>query len=1351
MSKDKYNAPQGSDSEFVDEILAEARKMRGNAAEELDDQDIPLAQARPVGDVYKQTKKTADPVPKPKPVVNPPVPEMNPPAISPEMPQQPDPQPDSNVTNQEQAGTKKKKKRFGKKHRQEVTAGEDDIYFGLKLKTVEEVKAQRREELNKEGYSGGPLQVSSPTSTFAHLFEDNGPDTSPEFEERFRQLHRERKERVKRAAQEAGEEVEDVFSLYEEPEEEKNVYDDLQIPETESPEKIVEELASAAFRKEESPNTEANHDNDEIKHQLYEEELQAEKENEELRQLIDDALAKETVVEVEPPLHTESIFGLVAKERTQDTVNAEIAEENQKAESEPVAMEQEEAAEPITEQLESVTEVEKENQLNVPDFVVDSPSKTEPAHGIPKKENAHQNTQTAEFVEDMPVIFQEQSIKAVAEPIQEEPSLEKPSADIQPEVSEESVPEQQLSGEQTETAQQTEQPEKTVEIAEEAPDSVENDTSQTEQLSAGVPSEQLKETQKTEFAKEPEGETQGTEVSEEAAKTGEETQTAGRTDPSKEKQQMIAAAAVVQEKDIDLLTKPVQYVFLNRPVRTFAINGIGDVLAQEAKQFTRLLHSEPVPQKGAANKSAEPKAAQVKKEQPKEAHIQEPAGKAKAKQQGKAVPHKESSHKPSGPRVIRTPHFQIIDKTHRGQPDEASNVEYVEPQEPKSEQQDSEMNADSVDRKSEESQVSDDTTSNIVKDTKIVNFQDIKAKKQQSAIDLNDMEQVPEYVPKKKKRLFGKEKINLFTDIEDEEEIIPEEVENEQPELEDFTSKEDARSIGSELRKNIRTLFLRSVVTGICTAVLFILGLFAEYHIFGADISPVVYAAINVVFLAIAIGACATSIFHGLKALVLLRANADSSIAIAAVVIAIQSVLLLFMQDSLAAGDVHIYSGLITGGLLLNTLGKLTMVRRIRQNFNFVVSNTDKNTVELIDNAEIAAQMAKDCVAGVPVVAYQKKTKFFSHFLKNSYAQDCSELTSQIIAPLGFISSLVLFIVSMIISRDVGIGFTAFAASMCVCVPMANMLCVHLPVSRLCKLARQNGGMLVGYEAVDKFADTNAIMIEADDLFPKGTVELKGIKTFGEQRIDKVLLDAASLMTQVGGPLSEVFLEVIKNHEDILPHVENVAYEDECGVIGWVSGRRILVGNRDLMNNYSVDVPAVQIDREHGHQLVYLAAGNEVVGAFVLAYHVSSEKKQEMQRMTKNGIGIIVKTTDPSVTSEFISRQFGIDIHAITVLSGPLVHTYNELISKVEETSNAMFATKGKATCMMRVITACVREKSNISIVRLLQNVSVILGFVLVAFLVCFSGLKQISTLAMVIYEVFWLIVLLVLPKIRRS
>ena len=1346
MSKDKYNAPQGSDSEFVDEILAEARKMRGNVTEELDDQDIPLAQARPVGNMYKQTKKPAEPVPKPKPVVNPPTPEMNPPAISPEMPQQPAPQPGSNVINQEDAGTKKKKKRFGKKNRQEVTAGEDDIYFGLKLKTVEEVKAQRREELNKEGYSGGPLQVSSPTSTFAHLFEDNEPDTSPEFEEKFRQLHRQRQERVKRAAQEAGEEVEDVFSLYEESKEAEPVYSDLKIPEPESPEKIVEELVSDTFRKQEQPAISAKRNDDVIEHQLYEEDLQAEKQNAELRQLIDDVLAKETVVEVDPPLHTESIFGLVAKERTQDTVNAEIAEEEKRKEvPQPVEIEKEEMQESSAESFEPVAQVEQEDELDIPNFVSYPSSKTAPVHETPKKEHAHQNAQTAEIVEESDVISEEQSAKVVVEPMQEEPSQEHLSAEIQSETFEEP-----LSAEQTETAQKIEQPIEMSEVAKETTDAVQNETSQAEQLSDDVPLEQPVEMPQASLSQA--SKAQEAESLEREAATEADSQNVEQTEPSQEEQQTVAAAEVVEEKDIDLVTKPVQYVFNKRPVRTFSIHGIGDVLAQEAEQFTQLLHPETMTKKEQAAIPAEPKVTQVKEDKPKEAHPQESAKNETSKPQKKEDSHQESARKPSGPRIIRTARFQIIDKTNAGQPDEVSNIEHIEPQESNtSVPSDSNMETDVAEQKSEIPEVKDNKASSADQNTKIVNLQDIKAKKQQPPIDLNHMEQVPEYVPKKKKNIFRREKINLFTDIEDEEEIIPEEAQEEQPELEDFTSKEDARSIAGELRKNIRTLFLRSVVTGICTAVLLIFGFFAEYHIFGADISPVAYAATSLVFLAIAIGACATTVFNGLKALVKLRANADSAIAIATVVIAIQSVVLLFMQDALAAGEVHIYSALITGGLLLNTLGKLTMVRRIKQNFNFVVSSADKITVELIENAEIAAQMAKDCVAGIPVVAYQKKSKFFSNFLRNSYAQDCSELTSQIIAPLGFISSLVLFIVSMIISKNVGTGFTAFAASMCICVPMANMLCVHLPVSRLCKLARKNGGMLVGYEAVDKFSDTNVIMIEADDLFPKGTVELKGIKTFGEQRIDKVLLDAASLMAQVGGPLSEVFLEVVKNHEDILPHVENVAYEDECGVIGWVSGRRILVGNRDLMNHYSVDVPAVQIDREHGHQLVYLAAGNEVVGAFVLAYHVSSEKKQEMQRMAKNGIGIIVKTTDPSVTAEFISQQFGIDIHAITVLSGPLVHTYNELTNQVEETSNAMFATKGKATCMMRVITACVREKSNISIVRLLQNISIILGFVLVAFLVCFSGLKQISTLAMVIYEVFWLVVLLILPKIRRS
>ncbi len=1137
MRKGKYSAPRSFDSEFVDEILEEARKMRSDAQLKPDDGEIPLAQAMPVETLYRQDEEKAA------------------------------------FDNDTQLEDKKqKKKRFGKRQRQQVTAGEDDIYYGLKLKTVQAAKEQRRKELNEQGYDGQTAEQVSPTSTFAYLFEDDQPVVAPDFQEKFRKLHRQRQERIEAAAKEAGEEVEDVFSLCEQAEQTEFTQAEELIAGATQEIPVVESEVAMPQEEEELPVAEelpesVAADHEETMTRIDREELQAEQQNAELRQLIDDALAKETVVEVEHPLHTESIFGLVARERTQDAVEAGLARETQ--------------------------QVSEELQESVP-------------------------VQTAEIDETAQVNekLAEQSMEENGQP---------------QEISDEMVA---LRG--TEETENT--PVQTAKI---------DETAQLNEESAELEQPVEENEQPQELADEV--------VASQEDKRENFSHTAAKTDSAK---------AVIP------LSEPVQYVFNTRPVRTFAIQGIGAILAEEARQFAGMLHPELL-QKTPAPQSSKPIPVQI--------------GLKKKRTKPKVRRLKVSVTPVADKKTVSAVRLRLAGKT------EAENS-------------------------APEQEVAGFGQTTIQQSTQIWSEH---------------------------------ERMRLFTDVEEENDSA-DEFQPELPELEDFTSKENVRSVASELRRHIRTLTLRAAVTGICTVILLALGLFGEFHLFGIALAPLVYASASLIFLAIAMGFCTTMLFHGIKALVTLHANADSAIAAASVVVAAQSVMLLFMQDTLATGQVHVYAALITGGLLLNTAGKLSMVRRIRKNFSFIASNGEKNTVELIENAELAAQMAKDCVAGTPVVAYQKPCKFFANFLKNSYASDCSELTSQVLAPIGLICSLMLFIVGMVTGKSVGVAFTAFAASMCICVPMANMLCVHLPVSRLCRLARKNDSMLISYDALDKFADVNAVMIGADDLFPQGTVELTGMKTFGKHRIDTVLLGATALMAQVGGPLSTVFLEMVKNHKDILLYVDDVAYEDECGVIGWVSGRRILVGNAELMEHYRAKIPAIPVEHEPNQQLVYLAMDEEVVCVFILEYRVTPEKKQEIQRACKNGIGMIIKTTDPCVTAEFIAERFCIDLHAITVLSGSLVDAYHELTGRAEETGNAMLATKGKATCMLRMITACVRERSNISVVRLLQNISVVLGFVLVSFLVCFSGLQQISTFAMVIYQVFWLVVLLAIPKLRR-
>ncbi len=56
-----------------------------------------------------------------------------------------------------------------------------------------------------------------------------------------------------------------------------------------------------------------------------------------------------------------------------------------------------------------------------------------------------------------------------------------------------------------------------------------------------------------------------------------------------------------------------------------------------------------------------------------------------------------------------------------------------------------------------------------------------------------------------------------------------------------------------------------------------------------------------------------------------------------------------------------------------------------------------------------------------------------------------------------------------------------------------------------------------------------------------------------------------AILKEAKNPIAKVFEKVVDETEGDLPEVESVLYEDELGLVGWVNGERILVGNRELM------------------------------------------------------------------------------------------------------------------------------------------------------------------------------------------
>ena len=577
--------------------------------------------------------------------------------------------------------------------------------------------------------------------------------------------------------------------------------------------------------------------------------------------------------------------------------------------------------------------------------------------------------------------------------------------------------------------------------------------------------------------------------------------------------------------------------------------------------------------------------------------------------------------------------------------------------------------------------------------------------------------------------------------------------------IDDYTGPEDAKSISHELRGDMRELTLRMLITGVCTVLLTIVNLifggkFSSTAVGDLGSAPYVYLIVTLVFLGVSIGICYRTIGNGLRALFSFNANSDSAAAVASVAVLVQTVFSLFFSSDLAEGKLHLYAVVLSAILFVNAAGKQTMLRRIHSNFRFVTSREQKYSVRTFDDYNTSLKMTKDCVAEKPLIAYQCKTGFLKRFLELSYNPDPAETASQFLAPIGLIASLVLCIACLLVTRSVPTALSALAAACCTCVAVANMLAVNLPISRLCKTARRAGAMVVGYEGVEELSNVNAVLVDAEELFPLGTVVLNGIRTFGGRTsAEEAIMAASALMKEAGGPLSGVFEQVISENEEALPEVENISYEDEHGITGRVNGRRIYIGNRALLVNHQIEAPAREEETQYSSgnkQVVYLAVDNALAAMLVLTYTADRRRKNELQRLEDSGVSVVIRTNDMNVTPQLVSRLFGVDAASVGVLGSQLSEVGRKLMSGSIPRADAKVATKGRVESLMSVVSACVHERRSMGLIVALQNAAVILGFVLVAFLSCFGGMKQLTSFVLFVFELFWLLVILLLPKLRR-
>ena len=597
--------------------------------------------------------------------------------------------------------------------------------------------------------------------------------------------------------------------------------------------------------------------------------------------------------------------------------------------------------------------------------------------------------------------------------------------------------------------------------------------------------------------------------------------------------------------------------------------------------------------------------------------------------------------------------------------------------------------------------------------------------------------------------------LKLFSDDEDFD-IDDIDSNGENREIEEYSSKNDEREIRSEINNNYRKLTFRSIIVAIglvfSITLDILVGVISETFM-NMPFGWLLVAFLNAIILCVCVVACYVPIINGLIPLRHFKANSDTSLAVASFAGILQAFVSFFSPQSFINGYLHYYTTLVILGLLLNCIGRMLIITRVHDNFKFIMKNPELYAGKIYTDERNAKRMFMGAPLNKPLIAYRKKTKFLSNFLQLSYAPDPSENIASKIAPITSVVAIVAGLLYAFIGGGVAEGASAFVLFAIILTPVCQLVAVNLPIKKLCSAVVKKGSMVTSYESVKQFCDTNAIIVDANDLYPSGTVTMSGIKTFSGSKVDDAIRGAAAVMFAVKAPMSSMFDNIIKSKRDTLPHVESVIYEDGLGLVGWVAGQRILLGNRRLLEAHGIKVPSVEYEKKYtdkSKQAVYLSLGGELVAMFIVTYKGSSYIAEELRNLEQNGVTILVRTIDSNITQDRIAEDFGVFYRSVKILPTGLGNITKEMTDTPDEETRAYIATKGGIQSFARAISGCIRIKSNVTLSIFLQMAGIILGFVLVGVITFISGIARLNILELLIMYVFCIIVGIVAPTIRK-
>ena len=581
----------------------------------------------------------------------------------------------------------------------------------------------------------------------------------------------------------------------------------------------------------------------------------------------------------------------------------------------------------------------------------------------------------------------------------------------------------------------------------------------------------------------------------------------------------------------------------------------------------------------------------------------------------------------------------------------------------------------------------------------------------------------------------------------------------------DFNSYDDKSKILDYFTNMGNGLLLRTIITTMLAVMSVYIALANDlglpiFDTVNAETSASGYLIVQGVLGLVTMLVSIKAIFSGIVNIFKNRADCDSFASIGIVSAFISDILILLTAQNLIEEKViNVYMPVAIVGVLFNIVGKTLIVKRGEHNFKYISKKKDKYGLFCMQDDYDAEKITHGLVEDYPITAYSRKSKFTKDFLKYTYSYDMADRFSKYAIPVIGVVSLIVSIIASIVYNSsfemlipVGV-FSIFSmlVSFCSCYGISISI-NHMLYLISKKYARREGAML-GYQAVEDFYDTNSVVLDANSIFPKGSVSLNSMKLFSGCPIDEALIYAMSLAKSTNSILTSLLLPMAFGDDDMIKPVENCSYEDGLGVCGWIENKRILMGNRELMEAHNIEgLPTKSEELSmlgKDMECVYISISGNLALMLVVSITANKKVMYDLQNFEDHGIAMAVVSQDFLVSVNKISRLFDISEDSIKIVSYNVYKETKEYFSN-KDTCSTSIVTGGDMGILMNMLLNTKRVHFRAMVGNILFAVSCIVGIIIGISFITMGAFRELTSTMLLVYNLICSVIVLLLTKLKK-